>query len=105
LYRLKQAPRAWFSRIESYFRQEGFENEVSEQTLFTKIKQGKYLIISLYVDDLTYNGDDEKMMYEFKESMMKEFDMPDLGKMRYFLGIEVVQFDGGIFISQTKYVT
>ncbi|XP_057432877.1 uncharacterized mitochondrial protein AtMg00810-like [Lotus japonicus] len=37
--------------------------------------------------------------------MMKEFDMSDLGKMRYFLGIEVVQFDGGIFISQTKYVT
>ena len=45
------------------------------------------------------------MMSEFKESMMKEFDMSDLGKMRYFLGIEVVQFDGGVFISQTKYVT
>ncbi|XP_050878458.1 uncharacterized mitochondrial protein AtMg00810-like [Lathyrus oleraceus] len=43
-------------------------------------------------------------MVEFKESMMKEFDMTDLGKMKYFLGIEVVQFDGGIFISQAKYV-
>lgn len=104
LYGLKQAPRAWFSRIESYFRNEGFEKEDSEQTLFTKVKQGKHLIISLYVDDLIYTGDDEKMMSEFKESMMKEFDMSDLGKMRYFLGIEVVQFDGGVFISQMKYV-
>ena len=105
LYGLKQAPRAWFSRIESYFRNEGFKKEDSEQTLFTKVKQGKHLIISLYVDDLIYTGDDEKMMSEFIESIMKEFDMSDLGKMRYFLGIEVVQFDGGVFISQTKYVT
>lgn len=105
LYGLKQAPRAWFSRIESYFKKEGFEKDESEQTLFTKInKQGKRLIISLYVDDLIYTGDDEVMMREFKDSMMKEFDMSDLGKMRYFLGIEVVQFDGGIFISQKKYV-
>ncbi|KAL8155990.1 hypothetical protein AgCh_001157 [Apium graveolens] len=104
LYGLKQAPRAWFSRIESYFRKEGFEKEDSEQTLFTKVEQGKYLIISLYVDDLIFTGNDEKMMVKFKESMMKEFDMSDLGKMRYFLGIEVVQLNGGIFISQTKYV-
>lgn len=105
LYGLKQAPRAWFSRIESYFRKEGFGKEDSEQTLFTKVnKQGKHLIISLYVDDLIYIGDDENMMVEFKYSMMKEFDMTDLGKMKYFHGTEVVQFDGGIFISQAKYV-
>ncbi|XP_022855734.1 uncharacterized protein LOC111376952 [Olea europaea var. sylvestris] len=36
--------------------------------------------------------------------MMIGFDMSDLGKMHYFLGIEVVQSAGGIFISQTKYV-
>lgn len=107
LYGLKQAPRAraWFSRIESYFLKEGFEKSDCEQTLFTKVsKQGKRLIISLYVDDLIYTGDDEGMMCEFKNSMMNEFDMSDLGKMRYFLGIEVMQFDGGIFISQRKYV-
>ena len=34
---------------------------------------------------------------------MNEFDMSDLGKMRYFLGIEVLQFGEGIFISQRKY--
>lgn len=43
-------------------------------------------------------------MREFKQSMMKEFDMSDLEKMKYFLGIEVLQFDEGIFISQKKYV-
>lgn len=104
LYGLKQAPRAWFSRIESYFLREGFEKCYSEQTLFVKTSiQGKLLIVSLYVDDLIYSWNDESMMMEFKRSMMKEFDMSDLGKMRYFLGIEVQQLENGIFISQKKY--
>jgi hypothetical protein len=35
--------------------------------------------------------------------MKKEFDMIDLGLMKYFLGIEVTQNDKGIFICQSKY--
>ena len=35
---------------------------------------------------------------------MDEFEMSDLGKMHYFLGLEVVQSDSGIFVSQKKYV-
>ncbi|XP_052478324.1 secreted RxLR effector protein 161-like [Gossypium raimondii] len=45
-----------------------------------------------------------EMIEQFKNSMMSEFDMSDLGLMHYFLGIEVVQFDAGIFISQKRYV-
>jgi len=73
--------------------------------LFIKTKiGGKVLIISLYVDDVIFTGNDESMFVEFKRSMMLEFDMTDLGKMRYFLGIEVVQKSDGIFIGQKKYV-
>ena len=57
----------------------------------------------LYVDDLIYMGNDRSMFNEFKKSMMKEFDMTDLGLMHYFLGIEVVQSFDGIFISHKKY--
>lgn len=35
--------------------------------------------------------------------MMEEFEMSDLGRMHYFLGLEVMQLDGGIFISQKRY--
>ncbi|KAK7368917.1 hypothetical protein VNO80_10950 [Phaseolus coccineus] len=48
-------------------------------------------------------GNDEDMFKTFKESMKKEFDMYDLGRMRYFLGVEVVQNSDGIFICQSKY--
>ena len=40
---------------------------------------------------------------EFKKAMKIEFEMSDLGMMKYFLGIEVTQSEEGIFISQTKY--
>ncbi|XP_024959022.1 uncharacterized protein LOC112499998 [Cynara cardunculus var. scolymus] len=41
----------------------------------------------------------------FKSSMMQAFDMTDLGKMRFFLGVEVLQNPGEIFICQRKYAT
>jgi len=105
LYGLKQAPRAWFSRIEAYFTHEGFQKCISEQTLFVKqTSGGRILIVSVYVDDLIYTGDDEQMMLEFKQSIMKVFDMTDLGRMRFFLGIEVLQQTNGIYICQRKYI-
>ena len=72
--------------------------------MFIKNKaEGKILIISLYVDDLIFTGNDESMFVKFKSSMMGKFDMTDLGKMRIFFGIEVVQRTDGIFINQKKY--
>jgi hypothetical protein len=103
LYGLKQAPRAWYSRIEAYFTREGFEKCPSEHTLFTKSKEGKILLVSLYVDDLIFTGNDKSMFDEFKKSMMLEFDMSDLGKMKHFLGVEVKQCADGIFICQKRY--
>ena len=104
LYGLKQASRAWYNKIEAYFLHNGFERCFCEHTLFTKsAKEGKILIVSLYVDDLIYTGNDRGMCNEFKNSMMSMFDMTDLGKMRYFLGIEVLQSTHGIFICQRKY--
>ena len=78
-YGLKQAPRAWYSRIEAYFLKEGFEKCDYEHTLFIKTnKEGKVLIVSLYVDDLIFTGNDELMFIEFKHSMKHEFDMTTL---------------------------
>ena len=103
LYGLKQAPRAWYSRIETYFSKEGFIKCPYEHTLFIKTAGGgKILILCLYVDDLIFTGNDNAMFEEFKKSMKTEFDMTDLGRMKYFLGIEVLQKADGIFITQRK---
>jgi len=104
LYGLKQAPRAWYSRIEAYFIKEGFIKCPYEHTLFIRtVDGGKILIVCLYVDDLIFTGNDPMLFEQLKNSMMTEFDMTDLGRMRFFLGIEVLQRTDGIFISQRKY--
>ena len=90
LYGLKQAPRAWYSRIDSYMIKNGFCRSSIEPTLYTKVNEhGQILIVCLYVDDMIFTGDLE--IDEFKAAMMKEFEMTDLGLMKYFLGIEVVK--------------
>jgi hypothetical protein len=104
LYGLRQAPRAWYSKIESYFITEKFEKCFCEHTLFVKqASSGKILIVSIYVDDLIFTRNDAYMMEEFKKSMKEKFAMTDLGRMKYFLGIEVRQDQQGIFIHQQKY--
>lgn len=55
------------------------------------------------VDDLIFTGNDQFMFKEFKGFMMIEFDMIDLGRMSYFLGMEVVQRLEGIYVGQRKY--
>ena len=104
LYGLKQAPRAWNNKIDHYFQQNGFTRSLSEPSLYLK-KEGTHdsLILCLYVDDLIYTSTNPRMAEVFKKNMMKEYEMTDLGTMRYFLGIQVQQSDEGIFISQGKY--
>jgi hypothetical protein len=102
LYGLKQAPRAWYNIIDTYLIRSGFSRSQNEPTLYTKIDQhGKILIVCLYVDDMIYTRN-LKLTY-FKHAMQSEFEMTDLGIMKYFLGIEVHQLAKGIFVCQQKY--
>nr|GEU61970.1 hypothetical protein [Tanacetum cinerariifolium] len=55
------------------------------------------------LDDFIFIGNDKQMYVEFKTSMMNEFDMTDLGKVRYFLGIKVRQSEACVFICQKRY--
>jgi len=92
LYGLKQAPRAGYSHIEAYFlKEEAFTSAHMDIRSFSKVcDRDKMIIVCLYVDDLIFTGSDVAMFNKFKESMMSEFDMTDIGILHYFLGIEVV---------------
>ena len=103
LYGLKQAPRAWYSRIDDHLLSLGFEKSLSEATLYVKHESNDILIVSLYVDDLLLTGNDAKLVEEFKQEMMKVFEMTDLGLMTFFLGMEIKQAEHEVFICQKKY--
>eukprot|EP00253_Pinus_taeda_P005804 PITA_05804 len=104
LYGLKQAPRAWYSRIDAYLIENGFDKCDGEPTLYINENDGKIIIVVLYVDDLIFTSNDASLIADFKAVMKSEFEMTDLGFLRYFLRIEVDQSENGVFISQDKYV-
>ena len=56
------------------------------------------------MDDIIITGDDKEEICTLKEQLSREFEMKDLGRLKYFLGIEVLKSKGGIFISQRKYI-
>lgn len=58
----------------------------------------------MYDDDIIISGDDLVRKQLLKEKLAIEFEMKDLAKLRYFLGIEVAYYKHGIFISQRKYI-
>ena len=91
LYELKQAPRAWYNEIDTYFLKNNFQRSKSEATLYVKKEHDNIIIVCLYVDDLLFIGNDVKMMQNFKQDMMQAYEMSDLGLLNYFLGIEVSQ--------------
>eukprot|EP00253_Pinus_taeda_P027972 PITA_27972 len=102
LYGLKQAPRAWYTQIDSYFTGLGFSKSEAYPNLYQIVVEGKLLIIVLYVDDLILTGD-ELLILSCKGDLAKEFEMKDLGLLHYFLGLEIWQCNGGLFVSQGKY--
>eukprot|EP00253_Pinus_taeda_P018181 PITA_18181 len=102
LYGLKKAPCAWYTKIDNYFTGLGFTKSEADANLYHIIVKGKPMIIVLYVDDLILTCDDQLIM-SCKEDLAREFKMKDMGLMQYFLGMEVWQKDGELFVSKGKY--
>eukprot|EP00253_Pinus_taeda_P021938 PITA_21938 len=60
--RLKEAPRAWYTRIDNYFTGLGFTKSEANANLYHIMVEGNQLINVLYVDDLILTGDDQLIM-------------------------------------------
>jgi hypothetical protein len=56
------------------------------------------------VDDIILTGDYEEEMVRLKKLLAKEFEIKDLGYLKYFLGMEVARSRKGIYVSQRKYI-
>ncbi len=104
LYGLKQSPRAWFGRFSLAMKKYGFKQSDSDHTLFLKRQQGKVTALIVYVDDMIITGDDREEISRLQRQLASEFEMKNLGGLKYFLGIEVARSNQGIFLSQRKYI-
>ena len=62
------------------------------------------IIIEVYVDDIIFGSDDDRLSQQFAKDMQSEFEMSMLGELNFFLGRQISQLNDGIFISQSKYI-
>ena len=100
LYGLKQSPRAWFDRFRRAMCGMGYRQCNGDHTLFYRHSGNHITILAVYVDDIIITGDDTMEIDRIKESLSKEFEVKDLGQLRYFLGNEIARSPRGIVLSQ-----
>src|SRR3954463_3783597 len=72
--------------------------------MFRRTTQSGIVILILYVDDMIITGSDSTAISSLKQHLQNEFEMKDLGFLRYFLGIEVAYSSSGYLLSQQKYI-
>lgn len=103
LYGLRQAPRAWNDKLNRILKELQFTKCSKEPSVYQKKVHQDTLVVAVYVDDLFVSGSNMKVITEFKNEMASKFEMSDLGKLTYYLGIEVCQTEEGITLSQRRY--
>lgn len=71
--------------------------------MFIRKAGGLICIADVYVDDIILTGTDTAAIHDLKDHLHKEFSIKDLGRLNFFLGIEVAHLNDGIFLSQKKF--
>ncbi|GJS43293.1 retrovirus-related pol polyprotein from transposon TNT 1-94 [Tanacetum coccineum] len=103
LYGLKQAPRAWYDMLSSFLISQHFSKGEVNPTLFTKKVGNDLLLVQIYVDDIIFASTNTALCDEFANIMTSKFKMSMMGKMSFFLGLQISQSPRGIFINQSNY--
>ena len=105
IYGLRQAPRAWYTKFTAYLLELGFEISKADPSLFVLQTASIITYLLLYVDDIILTGNNPGFITTLLTQLGSKFAIKDLGHLHYFLGIEVQPHNGGLLLSQAKYIT
>ncbi|CAJ2662759.1 unnamed protein product [Trifolium pratense] len=107
LYGLKQSPRQWYKRFDSYMLQIGYKRCEYDCCVYVRsLDDGSFIFLLLYVDDMLIAANHLHDVNELKILLGKEFDMKDLGAAKRILGMEIHRDKGArkLWLSQKSYV-
>jgi hypothetical protein len=97
LYGLKQSERMWYNQLKEFLLNKGCSNSDDCPCVFIRKSSIGFYIISVYVDDLNIIGY-TKDIDKARNHLKKEFKMKDLGKTKFYLGLQIEHLQTGILI-------
>nr|GEV65949.1 retrovirus-related Pol polyprotein from transposon TNT 1-94 [Tanacetum cinerariifolium] len=103
LYGLKQAPRAWYDMLSSFLIYQDFSKGLVNPILFIHRNGNDLLLVQIYVDDIIFAASTPELCDLFAKIICLKFKMSMMGKILFFLGLQISQSPSGIFINQLKY--
>nr|GEU72865.1 hypothetical protein [Tanacetum cinerariifolium] len=103
LYGLKQASPAWYDILSLFLISQDFSKGSVDPTLFIHINGNDLLLVQIYVDDIIFAASTPVLRNLFANLMCSKFKMSMMGKISFFLGLQISQSPRGIFINQSKY--
>ena len=93
----------WYNRLSEYLLKEGYVNNPICPCVFIKKSETGFAIITVYVDDLNLVGTPEELT-KTAEYLKKEFEMKDLGKTKFCIGLQIEHFLNGVLVHQSTYI-
>ena len=107
LYGLKQSPRQWYKRFDSFMLGHGFSRSMYDSCVyFRKLDDGSFIYLLLYVDDMLIAAKNITDINHLKALLNGEFEMKDLGAAKKILGMEIRRDRGvgKLFLTQENYL-
>ncbi|RVW83021.1 Retrovirus-related Pol polyprotein from transposon RE1 [Vitis vinifera] len=80
-----------------------FRNTTDHSVFYHHNSSGQCIHLVVYVDDIVITGSDQNGIQKLKQHLFTHFQTKDLGKLKYFLGIEIAQSSSDVVIFQRKY--
>lgn len=87
--RFKASFEEWFIKLSNVLKAARFHQSLSDYSLFVRSRQGTFIALLVYVDDIILAGNDLCEIEKTKQFLFHCFKLKDLSVLKYFLGIEV----------------
>jgi hypothetical protein len=84
IYRLKQTSRQWHLKFDETIRNFDFKENEVDNCIYAKFRNGKFIFLILYVDDILLANSDVSLLLETKRFLSFNFDMKISMKHRSF---------------------
>ncbi|GJY67437.1 ribonuclease H-like domain-containing protein [Tanacetum coccineum] len=101
--KMSTAPRQWNKKLVETLTKAGFWQSKNDHSLFVKNKDGIFLALLVYADDIIITGNNNDEISKFKTFLNQKFKIKDLGELKNFPGIEVLKIKNGLCLNQRKY--